>query len=270
MVSGVTVLKVGGNEIDDRAWLQAFSEAAAAHRGRLLLVHGGGKEVSELQRALGAEPEWRDGLRVTTPEALRAVSMVLSGVVNKRLASVLVSAGVEAVGVSGEDAGMLRAEPAQGGRLGRTGEIVEVRTALLHALLERGMMPVVSPVSRGPDGGALNVNADDAAAAVAAAVGAERLLLISNIPGVLAGERVLEQVTEAEVEQLIASGVASGGMAPKLRASARAARDGVGDVRIGGLDLLRGAAEGTRIVAAPASGPGHRSSVAGPRPASPA
>lgn len=213
-----------------------------------VVVHGGGKEVTELQRLLGAEPEWRDGLRVTTPEAIRAVSMVLSGVVNKRLVSALIAAGADAVGISGEDAALIGAKPARGGALGRTGEVVEVRTRILEVLLADGLVPVVSPVSRGPDGEALNVNADDAAAAIAAALRADRFLLVSNVPGVLENGTPLEAVSVAGVEELIGSGVASGGMAPKLRAAARAAGAGVGEVRIGGLELLGGAGSGTLVV----------------------
>ena len=246
-MSNATVLKIGGNEIDDPSWLAKLAEAAGNHDGPLVLVHGGGKEITELQRALGAEPEWRDGLRVTTPEALRAVSMVLSGLVNKRLVSVLFGAGARAVGVSGEDAGMFQADPKQGGKLGRTGEIREVDTTLLETLLAAGNLPVVSPVSRGPDGGALNVNADDAAAALATALRARRLLFVSNIPGVLADGAVLATVTATGVETLIADGTASGGMAPKLRAAAHAATNGVSDVRIGNLDMLESEGGGTRI-----------------------
>lgn len=249
MLNRITVAKVGGNEIDDARWLERLVRAVAQRRAPLVLVHGGGREVTELQRTLGAEPEWREGLRVTTPDALRAVSMVLSGLVNKRLVSLLIGAGVESVGISGEDGALLRAEPARGGELGLTGEIREVKPQLLLSLLEHGYVPVVSPVSRGPQGGALNVNADDAAAAVAAGVAAQRFLLISNIPGVLDGEAVIPRIEAGEVEELIASGVASGGMAPKLRAAARAARAGVGEVRIGGLELLGGEGAGTRIVA---------------------
>jgi acetylglutamate kinase len=248
-MAGVAVVKIGGNEIDDPSWLERLAAAAAGHEGALVVVHGGGKEVTELQRALGAEPEWRDGLRVTTPEALRAVSMVLSGLVNKRLVALFVGAGTQAVGVSGEDAGMFRAEPKLGGALGRTGEIREVRTSLLETLLAHGLLPVVSPVSRGPDGGALNVNADDAAAALAVALGAERLLFVSNIPGVLAEGATLPEVTAARVEELIRQGTASGGMAPKLRAAAHAASNGVLDVRIGDLEMLSASAAGTRVMA---------------------
>ncbi len=250
MSRGITVVKVGGNEVDDAAWTARLARALARRGGSTVVVHGGGKEITALQRALGAEPEWRDGLRVTTDESVRAVAMVLSGVVNKRLVSALLTAGIDAVGISGEDGGLLRAALLRGGALGRTGEVAEVRTRLLAAWLEQGLVPVVSPVSRGPDGGPLNVNADDAAAAVAAAMGATELLFVSNVPGVLDGGAVLPELAAGEVEALIESGTASGGMAPKLRAAARAAA-AAGRVRIGGLEMLEDHGAGTRVLRAP-------------------
>lgn len=249
MVSETTVVKVGGNDVDDPRWIGRLAERIAAAGAGVLLVHGGGKEVSELQRTLGAEPEWHEGLRVTTPEALRAVAMVLSGVVNKRLVSALIGAGRPAAGISGEDGPTLEAVPALGGRLGRTGEIVSVRPELIRSLLEAGVTPVVSPVSRGDDGGALNVNADDAASAIASGLKADRFLMVSNVAGVLReGERI-EAVTTEELEGLIRGGVASGGMVPKLRAAMRAAAAGIREVRIGDLELLTDPAAGTRIIA---------------------
>jgi acetylglutamate kinase len=232
--------------VDDPAWVARFAETVAAHGGRVVVVHGGGKEVTALQRRLGAEPEWRDGLRVTSPAALRAVSMVLSGMVNKRLAAALVTAGVEGVGISGEDGGLLRARVSGEGEMGRTGEIERVRTELLRGWLGQGLTPVVSPVSRGPDGGALNVNADDAAAAIAEAMGASELLFVSNVPGVLCGGERLESVGREQVEELIADGTAEGGMAPKLRAAGRAAAR-VASVRIGDLEMLSNSLAGTRL-----------------------
>lgn len=249
MSNGITVIKTGGNELDDPVWADALAAGIAGLPGRVVLVHGGGKEVTDVQRALGAEPEWRDGLRVTTPEALRAARMVLSGLVNKRLVAALARAGVEAVGVSGEDGRLLTAEAAPCGTLGRTGTVRDVRTRLLHALLTAGMLPVVSPVSRSTDGEPLNVNADDAAAAIAAALRAERFLLVSNVPGVMWTDAVLDEVDVAEVEELVRSGVATGGMGPKLRAAARAAAAGIGDVRIGGLEMLGDPRAGTRLTA---------------------
>ncbi len=244
----LTVVKVGGNEVEDPEWTARLAAAVAASGAGIVVVHGGGKEVSELQRTLGAEPEWRDGLRITTPEALRAVAMVLSGLVNKRLVAALITAGRDAVGLSGEDGAILRAVPARGGQLGRTGEIESVRTDLLRKLIEEGLTPVLSPVSRGADGGPLNVNADDAAAAVASALGAARFLLVTNVPGVLKEGERLPVVTTTDLEELIREGVASGGMVPKLRAAMRAAASGVGEVRIGDLSMLSGSGAGTRIV----------------------
>jgi acetylglutamate kinase len=212
-----------------------------------VLVHGGGREVSQLQRALGEEPEWRDGLRVTTPLALRAVRMVLSGSVNKRWVSALLDAGVDALGVSGEDAGLLQGRLSHQGALGRTGELVSVRTELLHAWLAQGLAPVVSPVSRGEDGGGLNVNADDAAAAVASTLGAAELLFVSDVPGVRRAGEWLAGIGEEQAEALAASGEASGGMLPKLRAAFAAAQSGVAAVRIGDVEMLTDATAGTRM-----------------------
>lgn len=247
MLSDVTVVKVGGREVDDPEWLGALA-AAAAPLAPLVLVHGGGREVSVLQERLGLVPEWRDGLRVTDAATLAVVSMVLSGLVNKRLVSALIGAGIRSVGVSGEDDELLRAEPVAGGALGRTGRVTAVRPELLRLLLEAGVTPVVSPLSRGPDGGALNVNADDAATAVAAALGARRLLFLSDVPGVTLPGGLVPELPEEGIEEWIASGVVSGGMVPKLRAAARAVAD-VPVVRIGGLDLLAGGA-GTRVLRA--------------------
>jgi acetylglutamate kinase len=243
---GVTVVKVGGNEVDSLPWVAALAEALARRGGRAVVVHGGGKEVSALQRTLGAEPEWRDGLRVTTPEAMRAVAMVLTGVVNKRLVSALLGAGVDAVGISGVDGALLRAELLRGGALGRTGEVAQVRAELLHAWLAQGITPVLSPVSRGPDGEPLNVNADDAAAAVAGALRAAELLFLSDVPGVRDGGSIIPALGPEDAEELISGGVASGGMAPKLRAAVRAAGR-VGRVRIGGVEMLDDPGAGTRV-----------------------
>jgi acetylglutamate kinase len=248
VTSRVTVVKVGGNEVDDAAWLARLAERVAASDGPTVIVHGGGKEVTALQRALGAEPEWREGLRVTTPETMRAVAMVLTGVVNKRIVSALLTAGADAVGVSGEDGGLIRGRFLRGGELGRAGEVEEVRAGLLRTWMAQGLTPVLSPVSRGPDGGPLNVNADDAAAAVAAALEADALLFVSNVPGVLREGEVIGEIGSDDVEALIADGTAQGGMAPKLRAAARAAAGG-GTVRIGGIEMLADAAVGTRVTA---------------------
>jgi acetylglutamate kinase len=243
----VRIVKVGGNRADDAGWMREVAGGVAASGVPTVLVHGGGRAVSELQRALGAEPQWRDGLRVTTPRTLEVVRMVLSGSVNKRCVAALLAAGADAVGVSGEDGGLLAARISRGGALGRTGELETVRTALLEAWLEAGITPVVSPVSRGPDGGGLNVNADDAAAGIAAAMQAAELLFVSDVPAVRGGGVGLEMLDAAGIDLLLASGEASDGMRPKLRAALAARAGGVGTVRIGAAEMLTESGAGTRI-----------------------
>jgi acetylglutamate kinase len=246
-VSGPLVVKVGGNEVEDTAWVASLSATLAGRPEPLVVVHGGGREVSSLQRTLGIEPEWSGGLRVTSGASLRAVAMVLSGAVNKRLVAALISAGRDALGLSGEDGALLRSEPLYGGALGRTGGAPLVRRELLDMLLERGLTPVVSPVSRGPDGGAVNVNADDAAAALAGALYARELLFVSDVAGVMRDGVVLRRLDPTSVARLLEDGDASGGMAPKLIAAVRAADQGVERVRIGGPEMLRDPGAGTRI-----------------------
>jgi acetylglutamate kinase len=241
------VVKVGGNRAEDLGWIREVAQALAASATPTILVHGGGKEVSDLQRALGIEPEWSDGLRVTTPRVLEVVRMVLSGAVNKRWAAALLDAGVDALGVSGEDAGLLTGELSRGGAIGRTGEVTRVRCALLRGWLAAGLTPVISPLTRGPDGGGLNVNADDAASAIAAAVGAAELLFVSDVPGVKAGGAWAFALDNVAADALLESGEAAGGMRPKLRAALRARAEGVGRVRIGDVAMLTDDRAGTRI-----------------------
>jgi acetylglutamate kinase len=241
------VIKIGGNRADDAGWIAEVAQAVAASQVPTVLVHGGGKDVTELQRALGIEPEWRDGLRVTTPRVLEVVRMVLSGGVNKRWVAALIGAGADAAGISGEDGGLLRGELLQGGALGRAGEVTAVRTELLDAWLERGITPVVSPVTRGPDGDGLNVNADDAAAGVASWMRAAELLFVSDVPGVKAGGAWVDELDGAAADALLESGEAAGGMRPKLRAAMRARAAGVGRVRIGAVEMITDDGAGTRI-----------------------
>lgn len=246
-MAGVTVVKVGGNEVEDALWVRDLALRLADCRP-LVVVHGGGREVSALQASFGVEPEWRDGLRVSSADTVRIASMVLSGVVNKRLVAALLSAGADALGLSGEDGALITAEAAMGGALGRTGVVAGVRADLLRSLLALDLVPVISPISRGRDGAPFNVNADDAAAAIAAAVGAQRLLFVSNVEGVLVGDAVAARLSAPEADEAIRVGGITGGMAPKVRAASRAAAAGVQDVRIGDLDLLEDGA-GTRVFA---------------------
>jgi acetylglutamate kinase len=248
---GVRVVKVGGNELDRAAWVAECARALVAV-APVVVVHGGGQAVSAWSRRLSLPIEKRDGLRVTTPEIAEVVEMVLGGPVNRLLVGALRAAGLDAIGLSGVDGGLLTAKSAAGG-LGHVGEITAVRASLLESLLLAGLTPVVSPVAPadGESGVPLNVNADHAAAAVAAALHADELLFVSDIPGVTIDGTAQPTLAAAEIEALIELGVATDGMAAKLRAAAQALAAGVRAVRIGDLDMFENATAGTRLLAAP-------------------
>jgi acetylglutamate kinase len=245
------VVKLGGRVQQRAAVHRALAEAWHAAPGSLCIVHGGGDEVSRLQRALGVEPRFVGGRRVTSPDDIDLVRMVLSGSANKRLVAALQSAGAPAVGMSGEDGGLLVARQAAGGTLGRVGEPVAVRGAVLAALSGAGFLPVISPLGCAEDGsGALNVNGDDAAAAIAAELGAAELLLLADVDGVLADGRVIPALDAEGAATLIAEGTAAGGMAAKLEAALRALDAGVPRVRIGGVGALADQSSGTALTPA--------------------
>ena len=249
----VRVVKIGGNELDRPVWV---AECARALRdaGPVVVVHGGGQAVSAWSRRLGLPVEQRDGLRVTTPEIAQVVEMVLGGPMNRLLVSALRDAGLDAIGLSGVDGGLLTAQPIQqGSELGEVGTIETVRASLLQSLLLAGLTPVIAPVAPSLSAPVrpLNVNADQAAAAIAAALNAQELLFVSDVPGVTVDGVPQPTLSAAEVEPLIELGVASGGMAAKLRAAAQALSAGVRAVRIGDLEMFEQATAGTRLLAAP-------------------
>jgi len=248
----VRVVKIGGNELDRPAWVAACARALQGI-GPVVVVHGGGQAVSDWSRRLGLPVEKKDGLRVTTPEIAQVVEMVLGGPMNRLLVSALRAAGLDAIGLSGVDGGLLTAQPLQGGALGDVGEIVTVRASLLQSLLLAGLTPVVAPVapSLTAPSRPLNVNADQAAAAIAAALEAQELLFVSDVPGVTVDGVTQPTLAAAEIEQMIEGGVATGGMAAKLRAAALALGAGVRAVRIGDLDMFEHTTAGTRLLAAP-------------------
>jgi acetylglutamate kinase len=251
-VLAVRVVKIGGNELDRPAWVAECARALQGI-GPAVVVHGGGQAVTNWSRRLGLPVEQRDGLRVTTPEIAQVVEMVLGGPMNRLLVTALRTAGLDAIGLSGVDGGLLTAQPLQGGALGDVGEIVNVRASLLQSLLLAGLTPVVAPVapSLSTPIRPLNVNADQAAAAIAAALEAQELLFVSDVPGVTVEGVTQPTLASAEIEQMIEGGVATGGMAAKLRAAAQALRAGVRAVRIGDLDMFGAATAGTRLLAAP-------------------
>ena len=238
------VTKIGGNEINAPGFLEELAaiQAAQTRLGGRIIVHGGGQDIAALQTRLGIEPVKVDGLRVTDAASLDAAEMVLSGHTNKQIVRALLAVGLDAVGLSGVDGRLLTCRQKQHPAvdLGLVGEITAVRAELLQRLLHAGILPVISPISLGEDGQTYNVNADEAAAAVAAALGAMSLDFVSNVPGVLAGGALLPHLTPDAAEALIVEGVISGGMIPKVRAALDALARGVPSVRIVDLAGLRG------------------------------
>lgn len=214
------VIKIGGNDLENPGFVEGLARAVASMAPPVVIVHGGGREISALQTQLGLTPQYVDGMRVTDEASLAVAEMVLSGRVNKRLVAALLNAGVDAIGVSGVDRGLVRVEkmPHPAGDLGRVGRVTSVRGEVLLRLLAEGVTPVVSPISLGPDG-PYNVNADHVAGAIALAIGASAVTFLTNVPGVLVGEQVAATLTANQAEQLIASGVIYGGMVPKTHAA---------------------------------------------------
>ncbi len=247
------VIKLGGRVQSRPELVAALVARWHASPGSICIVHGGGDEVSALQREMGREPSFINGRRVTSDEDIDLVRMVLSGSANKRLVASLVAAGLPAVGISGEDAGSIEARPIDVASFGKSGMPVGVRPELLESLLSSGFMPVISPVARdisSATGGALNVNGDDAAAAIASAIGAE-LWMIADVEGVLDAEgRVVGSVDEAGMEILVSTGVVSEGMHAKLEAGFAAISKGATAVRIAGIDSVTsvGATRGTLLL----------------------
>ena len=230
------VLKIGGRAQSDPMLTRVIHDVWRAAPGALCVIHGGGDEVSAMQRALGREAAFVGGRRVTSQGDLELLRMVLSGVVNKRLVSALVAADVPAVGLSGEDGALISAEFIDRGVLGYAGRPVSINKDLLLSIMNVGYLPIISPVAFNSEtgvGGALNVNGDDAAAAIAAALGASELMLVADVEGVLDEDnRVISSLTVEQAREMIANGTAAAGMAAKLESAESALMNGVTSVRI--------------------------------------
>lgn len=229
------VVKLGGAAIDRDCDL-ALAQDVLLLRSvgvRCVLVHGGGPQVDAMLRRVGKEPEFRDGLRVTDAETLEIVRMVLVGKINRDLVATINSqAGSEpvAVGVSGEDAGLLTVTPADS-TLGFVGNVAAVRAELVHRLLDDGLTPVVSTVGADASGQPYNVNADEAARAIAVAMKAEKIVYLTAVPGLLENPKdestLVARLTSGELRQRLAHESVGKGMIPKLRACADAVDQGV-------------------------------------------
>jgi acetylglutamate kinase len=245
--SGRTVVvKFGGHAMTSQALREAFAEDVVFLRYAgvdVVVVHGGGPQITAHLERLGVPSQFRGGLRVTTPETMQVVRMVLVGQVNSDVVALVNAHGPFAVGLSGEDAHLFTAERRDAlvdGELvdvGLVGDVVEVQPQIVRALLEAGKVPVVATVARGRDGQVYNVNADTAASALAVALGAEKLVVLTDVEGLYAdwpagfgagadaAAEVISELTDVELEKLL-PGLASG-MVPKMEACLRAVQGGV-------------------------------------------
>jgi acetylglutamate kinase len=258
MTNGTRVIKVGGRPQSDPALGACI--AGLWHHGScpMVIVHGGGDEVTALQAAFGAEARFVGGRRITSEQDIEIVRMALSGTANKRLVATLIDHGVRALGLSGEDGALLTAAPIDAERLGHVGAPHRANVELLWYLLDGGYLPVVSPVSRNAGAGgttaalggvaALNVNGDDAASAIAVAIAADELLLVADVPGVMSDGAIVPRLSATVARDLMASGTAAGGMRAKIEAALAAREGGVERVRIGDISAITDPTRGTFLV----------------------
>ncbi|HYW25376.1 MAG TPA: acetylglutamate kinase [Terriglobales bacterium] len=219
----VVVIKVGGNAIEQRRDETLLDLVLLRYVGMLpVLVHGGGPEITALSERLGLRSEFRNGLRVTDAATMDVVKMVLTGKVSPDLVATINRLGGQAIGMSGEDGPTIIAEELDP-ELGQVGRVVQVNPEPITALLERNYIPVIASIGLGYDGRAYNINADTVAAEVAVALGAAKLILMTDVPGVLdGGQRVQSEIGREAARRMIASGEVTGGMIPKLEACLRA------------------------------------------------
>jgi len=235
--SGKTfVVKYGGAAmVDERLKAQVMQDIVLLRTVGIkpVVVHGGGKEVSEVMQRMGLQPRFAGGLRVTDAETMEIVEMVLAGTTNKGIVSLIHRAGGKAVGLSGKDGNLLVARKLTpgGNDIGYVGEVTQVNAEVIEVLAAAGYIPVISSVAIGEDGESYNVNADHAAGAIAAALCAEKLIVLTDVPGVLANlndpTSLISEMSVAQAEELLRNGKAESGMAPKLEACITALRSGV-------------------------------------------
>ncbi|HEY8547830.1 MAG TPA: acetylglutamate kinase [Acidimicrobiales bacterium] len=234
----IVVVKYGGNAMVDPELARAVAADVVLLRAvglRPVVVHGGGPQISALMERLGKEPEFRDGLRVTDAETVDIARMVLVGKVNREIVSAINVHGPIAVGISGEDAGLILAS-ARNPELGFVGEVAAVNPGIVHKLLAEDLIPVVSTIGSDAEGQAYNINADTVAGALAAALGAEKAIFLTDIAGLLLDvddpETLVSRIDAPELDAMIADGRLSGGMIPKVAAALDAVRHGVGSAHL--------------------------------------
>jgi acetylglutamate kinase len=232
------VVKFGGSAMADPALGRSFAADIVLLRAvglRLVVVHGGGPQIGEMMERLGMQPEFRDGLRVTDADTLDVARMVLGGRVNRDIVSAINRHDHLAVGLSGEDAGLITTRQ-RDADLGFVGDVVGVDRAILDTLLDSGFIPVIATIGADPTGQAFNINADTAAIAIAESLGAEKIIYLTDVPGVLTDiedpASLVSRLSAARARLLITDGIVSGGMIPKVEACIDAVDAGVGSAHI--------------------------------------
>ena len=233
------VIKYGGSAMADKTLKDAVFRdlALLSYVGvQIVVVHGGGPEINQWLEKLGIKPVFLDGLRITDTETMDVVEMVLNGRVNKQIVSGINNHGRLAVGLSGIDGGLIEARTLGDGSHGLVGEVAKVNTNLLSPLLEKGYVPVISSVANSSDGRSHNINADTVSGELAAALGAEKLILLTDTPGILRNENdpssLIEKIRLSEARELIDRGIVKAGMKPKVECCIRSLAQGVNAAHI--------------------------------------
>jgi acetylglutamate kinase len=227
------VIKYGGAAQKDAELRSSFAVDVVLLKYigvRPVIVHGGGPQIGATLERLGKQSSFVDGLRVTDDETMEVVEMVLGGKVNHEIVELVQQGGGRAIGLTGSDGGMIRVKrrTKDGRDIGRVGEVVAVDSSAITAVADAGFVPVIAPIGVGDDGLTYNVNADEAAGAIAQALKAEKLMLLTDVPGVLDAEgRLIPQLSRERAQLLVREGVIKGGMIPKIECCAAAVNGGV-------------------------------------------
>ena len=234
----MVVIKYGGAAMSDEALKASFAQDISLlwHLGlKIIVVHGGGNEITTLAEKLNIPSQFVEGRRVTDEQMLDIVKMVLAGKINKEIVCNLNRQNVNAIGISGQDGNLLKCRKyylENGQDIGWVGEIIHVNTDILTRMLNDGIIPVIAPIGYDDEGNSYNINADSAAGSIAAALQTEKLIFISDVPGVLRGEELISSMAEEEANAMIASGEISKGMIPKVTSAFDTLHQGVKKVHI--------------------------------------
>lgn len=227
------LIKCGGSTLEELS-AEFFSSLHELKKQgyKIIIVHGGGPDINKMLAQLNVEAEYVNGLRKTTQDTLEVVEMVLSGQTNRRLVQKLMENGLQAIGLNGSDAQLLKGDYVDEEKLGFVGDITEVNTHFLQILLEKDLIPVMTPIAMGRDGAKLNVNADYAAAAVAHALNVEQCLFVTDVDGIMINGLVQEAIPVVDIENYIKEGDIFGGMIPKVTSAISVLQKGINSVRI--------------------------------------